>query len=286
MMTPPCKKIDIHAHVTPAELREESNMITSEDLLPLYDELNIEMGVILPFYSARKHGGVNTPENARLVCERYPERFARFTSVDLSRPEWTFDALERFLAGEKEAGALGVGEITTKLYFDDPKVDALFSLSSELELPLLFHVAPDFEARYGVVDEPGLVRLEKMLKRHPKALVLGHSQPFWKAIGSGEASDPSRRLARLMRECPNLLCDLSAGSGSKAMMRDRDYAAAFLTEFSHRVFYGCDICQSANSHFRPFAAFFDDLLADGMISEETYRLVARENALRVLFERN
>jgi hypothetical protein len=85
--------------------------------------------------------------------------------------------------------------------------------------------------------------------------VLGHSQVFWSEI-SGDNSDEIRngypkgkvtpgRITALMRKYDNLYCDLSAGSGMNAMMRDKEHAVSFFREFADRILYGCDICQEA-----------------------------------------
>ena len=144
----------------------------------------------------------------------------------------------------------------------------------------------------GIVDELGLYRLEKMLAKHPKLKILGHSQPFWAEIGS-DATNENRggapkgkvnegRLIELLRKYPNLCCDCSAGSGANALMRDREYAARFIEEFADRLYYGCDICAASNTHPFPFADFLDDMRAAGEISEENYRKLVRENAVKLL----
>ena len=90
------------------------------------------------------------------------------------------------------------------------------------------------------------------------------------------------RIWELMREYSNLYCDLSAGSGANALMRDRDNAVAFLTEFQDRIYYGCDICASVNRHPYLLNEFLDTLMADGSLSETVYRKICRENALALL----
>ena len=102
---------------------------------------------------------------------------------------------------------------------------------------------------YGIIDELGLPRLEKMLKKHPKLKIFGHSQCFWSEIGENseelrntypEGKVKNGRLPELLRKYENLYCDLSAGSGANALMRDREHAARFIEEFSDRLLYGCD----------------------------------------------
>ena len=93
--------------------------------------------------------------------------------------------------------------------------------------------------------------------------------------------DP-RALANLLREHPNLYCDLSAGSGANALMRDREHAARFIEAFSDRLLWGADICMSGQT--APFAldAFLTEMRESGEISEQNYRKMVRENAQKLL----
>ena len=85
-----------------------------------------------------------------------------------------------------------------------------------------------------------------------------------------------------MRKYENLYCDLSATSGSNAMMRDPEYAASFIEEFADRILYGCDICQIFNTFQFDFDEFLTQMRADGMISEENYYKIVRGNAIKLL----
>ena len=282
-------KIDIHAHARPVEAVPSDTMLEYTRVLEIYDKLGVERGGVLPFIRVGKPNGGISPQKARAIAEARPDRFFWYTTVDLEQDLYDGKPLFEFLAEQKALGAKGVGEVTTKLYFDDPRVGALFEAAAALELPVLFHTAPSFASRYGVVDDLGLPRLEKMLAAHPGVKYIGHAKAFWSEI-SVQASEAERektskepvvegRLPYLMRKYPNLYCDLSAMSGSNAMMRDRAYAARFLTEFEDRVLYGCDICNEKSTYQYEFADFLDGLVADGSISEATYRKVCRDNAI-------
>lgn len=282
------KKIDIHAHVVPKSKKSLSSWVDDEVVLNLYDKLNIEKGVVLPFLKSGDDTCEMTNDNAKLVTEMYPKQFFRFASVDLN----CCDNLYEFLSIEKEKGALGVGEITSNVYFDDEKVDCLFSVCEILEFPVLFHMSPAIENGYGLVDDLGLPRLEKMLAKYPKVNVIGHSQPFWCEISKID-SETNRnaypkgkifegRLPELMRKFKNLYCDLSAGSGANAMMRDMEYAAKFFTEFGDRILYGCDITSAESTYPFAFAEFLDNLYINNMISRKTYKNICRDNAIKLL----
>lgn len=196
----------------------------------------------------------------------------------------------------KSRGAKGIGELTCNYYFDDPLMLNLFKHCERCDMPVLFHLG-DMGNDYGLVDELGLPRLEKVLKMFPKLIIIGHSQKFWSEIG-GDCTEENRGgypegrvkeggcVVELMRKYKNLHADLSAGSGCNAMTRDEEFGCRFLEEFGERVYFGTDVC--AVSHFnRPMtrlSAWLDRMMQTGKISYDTYKNVCRDNALRLLSE--
>lgn len=58
---------------------------------------------------------------------------------------------------------------------------------------------------------------------------------------------PGRRVVELMRRYPNLLGDLSAGSGLNALRRDREFGISFLNEFQDKLYFGHDFCRMSNT---------------------------------------
>ena len=292
------KKIDVHAHVSPfpeyaPPLQSGAPMLTAAQQIQFYDELNIEKGVLLPLTSSDYHYEQITSLDAKYVADQHPDRFLWFCGIDPRAAGNTPTAdLSKLLMHYKNIGAKGVGELTAQLYADDPLMDNLFYHCGECDMPVTIHIAPEFGGYYGIVDEVGLPRLEKMLKKHKKLKIFGHSANFWSQI-SGDVDEVSwntyptgkvtdGHLARLMREYDNLYCDLSATSGSNALMRDPEYAARFIEEFSDRVLYGCDICSRANVHMYKFNDFLNKMVEDGAISEQNYRKLVRENAVKLL----
>ena len=292
------KKIDIHAHATAFPEYHPINRIgnrfvSGTDVIAMYDRLNVEKGVLLPISAPESQVTPLTSEGCKHLTVLYPDRFVWFCNVDPRA--WSNEAnsdLYTLLKAYKEMGALGCGEITAQLYFDDPKMDNLLTACEELDMPITIHLCPHFDHTYGIVDEIGLRRMEKMLKKHPKLKVFGHSQVFWAHISSIVTPEELEgypmgkvlpgRVVELMREYPNLYGDLSANSGMNSLMRDRDHAARFVEEFSDRLLYGCDICAASNTHPFEFDAFLDEMVADGYIRLENYRKIVRDNAIRVL----
>jgi len=294
----PIKKIDIHAHATgfpqyaPAHPGSGYRMVCAEEVIGFYDKLNIEKGLLLPLISPEAQWLQIGVEETKTVADSHPDRFVWFCNVDPRAAQNSPEAdLSYLLEHYKGLGAKGVGELTSNIYADDPKMDNLFTHCEKQKMPVTIHISPEPSGYYGIVDDPGLPRLEKMLKKHPDLVILGHSQPFWAEISECEPAlrntYPSGkvkegRLPKLLREYGNLCCDLSAGSAANALMRDREYAAKFIEEFADRMYYGCDVCAVINDHPYKFNDFLDSMRATGEISEENYRKIVRENAVKLL----
>jgi predicted TIM-barrel fold metal-dependent hydrolase len=171
-------------------------------------------------------------------------------------------------------------------------MDNFFFHCAETDMPVLIHISPALGAGYGIVDDLGLHRIEKMLKKYPGLKIIGHSQPFWSEI-SGDNTEALRnsyppgkviegRLHKLLRDHENLYCDLSAGSGLNAMTRDEDHALRFLDEFQDKIMFATDICSAQNTHHLSISRFYDRLLNENLLSETIYRKICRENAIRIL----
>ena len=293
------KKIDIHAHCAPwPEYEPAYKGIGKKKLSPAelfeeyYDRLNIEKGILLPGVSPEASLSQLPSSICKYLADKYPERLLWFCNVDPRALSNTRDAdLGYLLEHYKSLGAKGVGELTCNMYADDPMLDNLFGFCAELDLPVTIHIAPSLGGYYGIVDDVGLPRTEKMLKKHPKLKIFGHSQPFWAEISKTNGEERNTypegpvsggRLIELLRCYENLYCDLSAGSGANALMRDRAHAARFVEEFSDRLMYGCDICMSGHEFPFRFDEFLTSMRESGEISEKNYRKIVRENAIRIL----
>ncbi len=291
-----CKKIDVHAHaILHVEYEYTKNVsVTPDILLKLYDEIGIQCGVLQPIVSPEAQTLVMPNGDIGYIASQHPDRFFWFCNVDPrgmpgNSPKTNFRPL---LQHFKSLGALGVGEMTSNLYADDPRMENLWAQCAELHMPVTIHIAPRVGGYYGIVDEIGFPRLTKMLHKYPDLRIFGHSQPFWAEIGAD--CTPENRfgyptgkvvegnLARVMRECPNLYLDLSAGSACNALTRDPDYAYRFIEEFADRMMYGLDYCAPSNLHTYKMAKFLDDSYLSGCISEKNYRAICRGNVIREL----
>ena len=67
-----------------------------------------------------------------------------------------------------------------------------------------------------------------------------------------------------------------------AMMRDPDYAAKFIEEFSDRIMYGIDSSSVLCTHQYEFNDFMTNMLETGMISRENYAKIMYKNAAKLL----
>jgi uncharacterized protein len=287
--------IDIHVHTrtVPGLPRSDGTRFASpEELIAQYDQMGVATGVLLPGVSPEFESQGQTVDEVLEICQRYPGRFVAFCNVDPRALKNAPDApLGQVLRYYQERGCKGVGEVTCNLPFLDGRVQNLMKCAEELGWPLTFHMAPEIGNNYGLHDEPGMPQLEKCLERFGGLKFLGHSQAFWAEIAPlQDAKDrwgyPTAevehegRVPQLLRKYPNLLGDLSAGSGANALTRDPGYAARFLEEFQDRLYFGTDICRAFQDC--PLPGFLMGLRGEGKISEEVFRKVARDNARKLL----
>ena len=283
-------KIDIHSHVTPEALTWRSNgqtFCTPEELRAMYDRLNVEKALLLP--PPKEMSAREAKNMVRDHSETFGWWFCNFDPVtEINDPEADLTTELQFY---KNAGAKGIGEVVWNRYFDDPHILNMFRYAEALDMPVTFHIGKDGKD-YGLIDELGLPRLEKVLGMFPKLKFLGHSQKFWAEIGQCDEETRNGyptgkvipgRVVELMRKYPNLNGDMSAGSGANAMMRDPEFAYEFLEEFQDRLFFGLDICAPQDSGIRvQLGEFLDEAMLKGKISYPAYEKISRGNALDLL----
>lgn len=131
-----------------------------------------------------------------------------------------------------------------------------------------------------------------MLKKYPDLKILGHSQTFWIEISGDAPTDregrnswgdgpevPGGRVPELFARYPNLYGDLSANSGSRAIMRDPEFGLAFLGKYAHRLFFATDMVNKDTVF--PLGAWLDEQVEKGNLSRSAYNKICFENAQRV-----
>jgi hypothetical protein len=288
------KKIDIHVHSVFEKwnfLEQNSNWTTPAELKVKYEELGIEKGVQLPLNSPEGRFQIISNQESYKLAKEYPNQYDWFCNPDPREGNNTpnYD-LSQFLKFYKSMGAKGVGEVTVNLPFDDPYMENLFKHCEAEDMPLLFHMGIKNRS-YGIVDEIGMPKLEGALKKFPKLQFIAHSTQFWSQI-SGDVDtttylryptgsvSPGGVIIRLLDTYPNLMLDVSAGSGGNAIMRDRDFGYWFLEQYQDRIYFGTDICAPKNE--MRLSHYLDEAMEQGNISYIAYEKICRENAMKLL----
>ena len=185
-------------------------------------------------------------------CSKEPDRFIPGYAPDPRDPT----ACRRLRAAHDIYGAKICGEVKCRMMYDNPDALRLFRTAGELGMPVTLHFDYDTQK---TADSPraewwgGTIHtLERVLEACPETRFLGHAPGFWIHIsdddlwktkpypGPGDPITGEGELVRLLRKYPNLYCDISAGSGCRALKRDLDFTRKFLTEFQDRVLYARD----------------------------------------------
>jgi len=282
------KKIDLHLHLTPFQIPKvgKLNLTSGKNMIPHLDELGISKGVLMS--SGEKGLPFGTNEANKKICRQYPERYAWMCNLSPQAKAPVYDRLARL----KAEGAVGIGELTYNHKLSDPFLQEVFAAAEKLDMPITIHMSPEEGYSYGVVDEPGLPLLEEVLRKYPKLKILGHSQTFWIEMSADAPKDkesrnswgegpvlPGGRVPELFEKYSNLYGDLSANSGSCAIMRDEVFGLAFLEKYADRLFFATDMV-NADMVF-PLGAWLDEQLQAGKLSQRAYNKICFENAQRV-----
>jgi predicted TIM-barrel fold metal-dependent hydrolase len=264
---------------------------TPERLIEMMDDHEIDVAVLMCGVSPECRYTPVIPEEALEICAMYPERLVPFCNLDPRYVDNSADSdFSRLFEAYLELGCKGVGEYIPNLPVDDPLNMNLFAQVQAAGLPLTFHLAPKVGGYYGMADELGLPRLEKVLRAFPRLTFLAHSQVFWAEI-SADVTDAERggypkgpvtpgRVVELMREYPNLVGDLSAGSGYNALSRDLDFGLSFMDEFQDLLCFATDIAHMEQE--LPIVGFFERLESEALLPAETLEKIKWQNADRVL----
>lgn len=295
--------VDMHTHI--GDLRAPWSLdrrpVAVEDLIARMDQEGIDRAVVLPWPPCPEavtfpalFGPLPDIVSQIREAARYPDRLIRFGNADprwggnSPRTDWSW-LLERYV----EMGCVGMGEVSANLPFDDPRVVNLFRQCGEWRLPVTFESAGPGEGRYGLVDEVGSPRLERLLQQAAQTTIIGHGPGFWAEIGAGlrpeEKSGYPRgpitgegSLWRLLRAYPNLYADISAHSGFNALTRDPQWGLRFLIEFQDRLMFGTDVCFADPEGRMPHLEWLRGLRASGQISKDVWEKITYRNALCVL----
>ncbi len=197
-------------------------------------------------------GGSPIPlESVVRYCREYPERFIMGYAPDPRKP----GAIKRL---ESAIGLYGVricGELKLRMMLDNPDAIRMYRFCGQKGLPVLVHIDYEFSTgrefpRPNYWYGGGMDAFERAIAACPETNFIGHAPGFWAHISDDGKFDrepyPSGpvvgegKLVKMLRKYPNLYCDISAGSGCRALARDIEFTKRFLAEFSDRILYGRD----------------------------------------------
>lgn len=194
-------------------------------------------------------------------AEKAPDRFILGYAPDPRDPQ----ACRKLIAAKEIYGARLCGELKCRIMYNNPDCLRLLRTAGNLGMPVTLHFGYDFQLTYedrrrewwgGTIHT-----LEDMLKSCPDTVFLGHAPGFWIHISDDDlwqsdqyptGSVPVKRdgeITRLLRKYPNLYCDISAGSGLRALQRDVEFAKEFILEFQDRVLYARDCFHNDHQDF-------------------------------------
>jgi len=139
------------------------------------------------------------------------------------------------------------------------------SVSAQLKnLPVTVHIEYEFDTgsnypRPNYWYGGGIDAFERVLKACPDTNFLAHAPGFWSHISGDDQFEkipyptgkvePGGRIIELLDSCPNLYCDISAGSGCNALKRDPAFAKDFLVRYQDRIVYGRDFFDNLHQEF-------------------------------------
>ncbi len=288
-ITPRFPVVDIHNHAywlghNPRKMVENMDRngiartwllsweVPDDEIAPEYFASLNPLGVGIPFADVVRQ------------CEMFPDRFLPGYAIDPRRPY----AREKLRSAVAIHGVRVYGELKLRASYDDPDFMAMFRLSGDLGLPVIFHL--DVVLPRGSVQTTRqwwygghIDNVERALKECPRTAFLGHSPGFWREI-SGDAEEepsaypkgrpvkPGGKIIKLLDKYPNMNCDLSAGSGLTALSRDLELTRKFLIDYQDRCFFGRDDVDSKLYELLMSLSLPDDVLRK-ILGGNAYRLV-------------
>jgi predicted TIM-barrel fold metal-dependent hydrolase len=245
--------IDAHSHDVYAQTPQQ---------VAAWVDLQRKVGVAQSFIFTGKSG-----EEFRLAVARYahayPGRFLMFAGISPAGIDTAGygELLRTRLRADRQAGAVGLGELTDKgmglvrvadtaYYIDDARFDPLWDEAGKLHMPVFVHIAEP-AAFYQPADErndlrrsqnwslynkgtPGFenmqARFERVIARHPHTLFV--------AVHAFNLSNDLGRVSTLLDRYPNVQVDFAARMWELA--RQPFSARRFFIKYSDRILFGTD----------------------------------------------
>ena len=286
--------IDVHTHIG-LVVKDRKEFMDVTSLIIKMDAWGIDKACVL--------GLSETPEavyresdteDVISACLKFPDRLIPFCLIDprfgSNNQKMDFTYLFEEYASR---GCKGIGELLPKMEFDDPRCLNLYRQAGKFKMPVLFDMNSS-KYGYGLIDDPGLPKLEKALQKCPQTVFIGHGPTFWAEISAdvpesercGYPKGPIKKggtVPKLMKKYENIWADISAGSGYNALSRDPEFGLKFLKQFQDKLLFGTDSClRSDIEKGVPVVRFFKKILEDKLLPEETWQKIASKNAKRIL----
>lgn len=281
--------IDIHNHA-------DYHGYNVEKVLNNMDENNIDITCLLSWEAP---GGEYNPSTKSAFspfsempvpfdrCVEYkkaaPERFLLGFCPDPRKP----DAIARLRSVVELYDISICGELKLRMMYDNPDAIRLYRVCAEYGLPVLMH----FDYEYNSTNSypwpnwwygGDINVLERVLSLCPETNFLGHAPGFWAHISDDEQYKitpypkgdiiPGGKIEKLLEKYPNLYCDISAGSGFKALDRDHKFTERFLTDYQDRILFARDYFDSV--HY--------ELIEKLNISDNVKKKIYESNARKLL----
>ena len=183
--------------------------------------------------------------------ERAPGKFVLGYAPDPRKP----GAIDKLQAAMSIYGVRIYGELKLRMMYDNFDAIRMYRFCGKKGLPVIVHIDYEFdtESRYPHPNwwyGGGIEAFERAVRACPETVFIGHAPGFWAHISGDDKYDKEPyptgkvveggKVIKMLRECPNLYCDLSAGSGCNALSRDPEFAKKFLVEFQDRIMFGRD----------------------------------------------
>ena len=260
----PSRMIDSHQHVF-WHGRDDNELVADMDThgiekawllsweIPPWEDAATDHAILNPehFRADGTHAGIPLADLLR-VRDRFPGRF----EVGYC-PHPAYPSASHLLRAAARVHKVKVcGEWKFRIPLDDPRSLELFHTAGELGLPVVLHLdvpylMQDGKRTYCPTWYGGTVEnLERALRACPETIFIGHAPGFWREISGDADQDPSRyprgpivgtgKLYRLFDEYPNLMADLSAGSGLYALDRNPAHALKFVNRYADRLLFARD----------------------------------------------
>jgi predicted TIM-barrel fold metal-dependent hydrolase len=188
--------------------------------------------------------GAASGAHAKELMAAYPGRFVWFGGADVTQP----DAIDRLRAALDE-GAIGLGEMKSRVEAAGPEMQRVYALAAERNVPVTIHFQEVTQPGSVGLYNTGLKKFDAMLKAYPKTKFFGHADAFWANVSADYAEDtayptgkikPGGVTDRLLSDFPNLYADMSANSCNNFLTRDPEFAAAFLVRHQDKLIFGSD----------------------------------------------